>query len=134
MAVARTLRRAYDIRLEELGLNLSEAGLLAFVLEQGPITQTELARRLRLGRAATGAIIDVLEPLGLVERQRSPGDRRVWMVAATAGAAGVGARIDAIDRQLREQLRAGITKAERQQLAVTLTRLQHNLAAVVDDL
>ena len=39
MATARAIRQAYDARFRDLGLNLSEASLLAFVAEAGPFTQ-----------------------------------------------------------------------------------------------
>jgi len=133
MSTSRAIRRAYDIRLAPLELNLSEAMLLAFVFEHGPMTQTQLAERVGMGRAATGALIDGLEARGVVERQRQVGDRRVWLVAATPTSQAVVAEIATIDRRLRDELRAGITRAERQQLAQTLLRLQGNLAAVLAD-
>ncbi|MGH9035454.1 MAG: MarR family winged helix-turn-helix transcriptional regulator, partial [Acidimicrobiia bacterium] len=132
MATSRAMRRAYDLRLAELGLNLSEAMLLAFVHQNGPLTQTRLADRLGMGRPATGAVVDALERRKLVERRRHTTDRRVWLVAATPTADRVVDGIDAIDQKLRSQLRAGISRAERQALAQTLLRLQANLAVVFD--
>lgn len=132
MATSRAIRRAYDQRLADLGLNLSEAMLLAFVDQNGPMTQTRLADRLGVGRPATGCVVDALERRGLVERRRHPTDRRVWLVATTEAAAAVVDEIDAIDRKLRDQLRAGISRAERQALAQTLLRLQANLTKLAD--
>ena len=132
MATSRAIRRAYDLRLAEIGLNLSEAMLLSFVDQNGAMTQTQLADRLGMGRPATGAVVDGLEQRGLVERRRHATDRRVWLVAPTDAARGVVGDIDVIDQKLRTQLRAGISRAERQALAQTLLRLQANLAAVFD--
>lgn len=132
MATSRAVRRAYDLRLAEIGLNLSEAMLLSFVDQNGAMTQTQLADRLGMGRPATGAVVDALERRGLVERRRHATDRRVWLVAPTDAARGVADDIDIIDQKLRTQLRAGISRAERQALAQTLLRLQANLAAVFD--
>ncbi len=83
MATSRSLRRAYDSRLAGLGLKLSEAYLLGHVHTHGPMTQTQLAEGLGIGRAATGALIDALEGKGLVERSAHAADRRVWLVATT---------------------------------------------------
>jgi DNA-binding MarR family transcriptional regulator len=55
----------------------------------------------------------------------------VWLVAATPAAKAVIERIDVIDRALRDQLRSGISRGERQALARTLLRLQRNLDAVL---
>ena len=133
MATARAIRQCYDQRFADLGLNLSEASLLAFVEESGPLTQTRLAQRLGLGRAATGSVIDSLERRGLVERQPDPDDRRVWLVTVTRSGKDLVEQVNASDQVLRSELRAGISRADRQQLAALLVRLQENLAAALDD-
>jgi len=133
MSTARAIRLAYDRRFEPLGLNLSQASALAFLHESGPQSQTSLAARLGVGRAAAGALIDALEERGLVERQPEPADRRVWRVAATPAGRQLAEPILARDVELRAQLRAGITREERQQLAQLLLRLQSNLDRVLQD-
>jgi DNA-binding MarR family transcriptional regulator len=133
MAASRGLRRAYDSRLAGLGLKISEAYLLAHVHKQGPMTQTQLAEGLGLGRAATGSLIDALEGRGLVERSPHAGDRRVWLVASTEAAAPIVDEISAIDLALRDEVWTGISRAERRALSDTLRRLQNNLAAVLRD-
>src|SRR5436305_15189643 len=90
MATTRDLRRAYDTRLAGSGLKLSEAWLLANVHARGPMTQTQAAELLGIGRAATGALIDALEGKGLIERSADAGDRRVWLLSSTERAAPVG--------------------------------------------
>lgn len=127
MAAAGQIRQAYDHAYEPLRLNLPQASLLAFVDEFGAKTQTYLAERMNLGRAATGTMVDQLEQRGLVERQNDPEDRRVWLVAITATGKELVAQILEIDRVVRKELRSGISRAERQQLADVIVRLQHNL-------
>lgn len=127
MAAARDMRTAYDQAFEPLDLNLSQASLLAFVQEFGPHTQTQLAERMRLGRASTGAVIDQLEKRGLVERQPNPEDRRVWLVGITAPGKDLVGEVAAIDKVFREHLRRNISREERQQLANVIVRLQQNL-------
>jgi len=131
MATARAIRQAYDARFEDLGLNLSEASLLSFVAEAGPLTQSRLAERLGLGRAATGCVVDTLQERGLAERQPDPEDRRAWLVTVTAAGKELVEELATRDKVLRRELRAGISRAERQQLAELLIRLGGNLAAVL---
>jgi DNA-binding MarR family transcriptional regulator len=133
MATSRDMRRAYDTRLAGLGLKLSEAFLLSHVHAHGPMTQTQLAEGLGIGRAATGSIVDALERKGLVERSADAGDRRVWLVATTERASGPMAELTAVDVALREELWTGISRAERRQLSEILLRLQGNLAAILND-
>lgn len=125
-ATARILRQAFDHRLAPLGLNLTQAAMLAYVAEYGPVTQTEIADHTSVGRAAAGSAIDHMAAHDLVERRVDPNDRRVWRVALTPAGNERVRQVDAIDQILRAELRAGMSRAQRQALASALTRLQAN--------
>ena len=131
MATARAIRQSYDQRFNDLDLNLSEASVLAYVAEHGALSQTQIAKSLGLGRAATGALIDVLEDRDLVQRATDPDDRRVWLVEITIAGKELVEEVYIRDQILRKQLRTGITRQERQQLAAVLVRLGNNLASVL---
>jgi DNA-binding MarR family transcriptional regulator len=133
MATARAIRGAYEIRLADLDLNLTQASLLAFLFEVGPITQSRLASRLGMGRAATGLVIDALEQRGLVERRTNPDDRRAWLIAIRPEGIRITEPIFEIDAALRSELRVGISRPERRWLAGLLLRLQANLASVLTE-
>lgn len=133
MATANAIRAAYDQRLAPLGLGLSVASLLAYIGEFGPVSQTRAAEHLGQGRAVTGTQVDKLQALGLVDRLPDPDDRRVWLVAITDAGRDMTARIAEVDAVLRRELRAGISRADRQTLAGLLLRLQHNLHATVSE-
>jgi DNA-binding MarR family transcriptional regulator len=132
MATARLVRQAFDLRLEALDLNLTQASLIGYVAEFGPTTQTRLADHLGIGRAAIGSVVDQLETRALIERQPNPVDRRVWLVSITPDGLRVAAAIADVDEVLRAELRRGIGREERQALAWVMTRLQHNLRTVID--
>jgi MarR family transcriptional regulator, transcriptional regulator for hemolysin len=131
MATARLVRTAFDARLTALDLNLTQASLLGYIAEFGSTTQTQLADRLAIGRAAIGSVIDQLESRGLVERKPNPADRRVWLVAITAEGAELAIRVSEVDALLRAELRRGIGREERQALAWVMTRLQQNLQTAI---
>ncbi len=131
MSTARLVREAFDLRLAPLELNLTQASLLGYVAEFDATTQTRLADRLGIGRAAIGSVIDRLQERDLVQRRPDPADRRVWLVEITDGGRDMVARINEIDERLRGELRYGIGREERQALAWVMTRLQQNLRSVV---
>lgn len=133
MAAARDIRQAYDQCFEPMGLNLSQASLIGYIAENGPMNQTQLAAALVLGRAATGSVVDQLEKRGLVQRVPDPDDRRVWVVENTAAGQEAATEIALVDEQLRSRLRVGITKAERQQLAALLLKMGANAVASVEE-
>jgi len=129
MATARLMREAYDTALAPLDMNPTDAMLLAYVVEAGPLKQTLIADHLGIGRASAGNVIDRLEKRALVERCSDENDRRVWLVAPTATGKELAAEITAVDVDLRQKLRLGIDRHERQMLATLLVRLQRNLLA-----
>ena len=131
MATAHAIRDAYDVRLAPLGLTLSLGSLLAYVADFGPVSQTRAAEHLGQGRAATGAQVDRLQELGLIERRPHPDDRRVWMVAITPAGVAKAAEVAEVDAVLRSELRVGISRDERQRLAAVLVRLQSNVAVAI---
>ncbi len=133
LSAARVVRRAYDVRLAPLEMNLTEARLVVYVNDAGPETQTRLADRLGMGRAAAGQVIDRLEARGLVARARHPDDRRVWLISPTKRGAQMRERIVQLTSELRDELRDGLTHEERSQLARLLVRMQHNATAVLDE-
>jgi len=126
MSTARNIRLAYDRCFEPLDLNLSQASMIGYIAENGPMNQTQLAAALVLGRAATGSVVDQLEKRGLLQRVPDPDDRRVWLVKNTVAGAEAAVEIVSIDEQLRKRMRAGITREERQQLADLLLRMSAN--------
>ncbi len=127
MATARLIREAYDDRFASVDLNLTQASILMYVADFGPVTQTKIADHLGQGRAATGSTLDRLQERGLVERQPDSDDRRVWQIQLTGDGSALIGRITAIDETLRTELRTGISREDRQALAAVTRQLQANL-------
>ena len=126
LSTARAVRRAYDSALADLGVNLSEASVLAHLHDAGALTQTELARRVGTGRARMGAWIDALVAKELVVREADPHDRRVWKVALTTAGQALWEKTARVDRSIRRVLRAGSTPEDRTRLDALLTLINRN--------
>ncbi|MFZ3557372.1 MULTISPECIES: MarR family winged helix-turn-helix transcriptional regulator [unclassified Streptomyces] len=101
----------YEEAASRHGLTGAQARVLG-LLSMEPLPMRRVATRLKCEPSNVTGIVDRLEARGLVERQPSPGDRRVKVAAATAE----GRRIA---RTLRETLDfareplAGLTQEER---------------------
>lgn len=85
------LKRAYMLVQADFRETLGEGGLtsrvfsaLSLVVENPNITQSELARILRIERSGLVAIVDQLEERELLSRSSVRGDRRVYALAPTA--------------------------------------------------
>jgi DNA-binding MarR family transcriptional regulator len=100
-------------------------------LEAGPVSQSEIASKLDAGRAATGLRVDGLECRQLVRRLSHPTDRRVWLIEITDVGRSMVDRISEIDEEIRAQLREGVTKVQRRQLAEILDQIRSNALLII---
>lgn len=123
----RALRRIVDIAIQDYGLNRSQWRLLAYVLRDEGMTQTELARLLELERASVGQAIDALERKQLVERVKVQGDRRVWRIYPTEEARLLVPALRETINEIHEQMFAGFSKQEISLLNQMLERIMTNL-------
>ena len=69
--------------LAPFGVNGRECAVLIVIDDQVPLSQQEVARRLRVDRTTMVVLIDELENKGLVQRRQDPEDRRKNVVALT---------------------------------------------------
>lgn len=133
LATAGLMRRAYDARLAELGLNITESGLLQFLRYEQPLSQSELAERLHIGKMAAGTVVKALEKRALVRRERDPDDGRAWLITLTpTGDDAASACID-VDAQVVAELRTSVSKQDQRALRNVLDVIAANAIRVVDD-
>jgi len=114
--------------LAGIGLNARQVGILTMVTELAPMTQKALGDALRIDRTTMVALLDDLEEMGYVARQRHPRDRRAFLVHPTdSGRTAKAAAVRILDEQQRRFL-VPLTPAECEQLAALLKRLHRRPA------
>jgi DNA-binding MarR family transcriptional regulator len=115
--------RRYKRRLEPLGLEPQQAALLRYIASADGLSQQALADILGLARSRMVVLIDELEQRDLVERRRSPTDRRAYALHLTGeGQKLLDAVLD-VSRSYAEELCAPLRAGERTQLVALLQRL-----------
>jgi DNA-binding MarR family transcriptional regulator len=123
-----SLTRALDARLladHRLPLRTLEALIEITHAEDGSISVSELAERIRLSPSRTSRLAVELEHQGLVERERDSADTRSTRVAATQG--GRDRLLESAPTYLgtiREHLFEGLSARDIKQLARILGRIQ----------
>ena len=125
--VVRLQLRVYNHRFKSTGLNQSQVSALIHLDRVEQLSQTDLAARLGMRKAATGTLIDGLEGKGLVERTRGRKDRRLQLVSITDEGRSVVEDVDHMAEPLGQALRKGISRDERVQLVGVLQRIRENL-------
>ena len=120
---AQKMRERFDVHLAHLGIRAKHYGVLV-LLEGGPLTQIEIGRGLWVDRTTMVALIDDLERLGLVERERHPEDRRAYAVTITAPGRQVLRQATELAQANQEEQLAALSSQEREQLRTLLTKIQ----------
>jgi DNA-binding MarR family transcriptional regulator len=82
--LARRLRAESESEIERFGLRARHVVALTLLRDSGERPQAELARVLGIDPTNVVGLLNELETEGLVERRRSPQDRRRHTVALTA--------------------------------------------------
>lgn len=126
--ISRTLRRAFERRIQATGLSRTQWRIIVYVLRTEGMTQTELARALELERATVGQAIDRLEERGFVERRVCASDRRVWQVHASGVAKRLVPRLRAEADTLYDAMWAGTSRADFETFQLLLRSLAARLA------
>lgn len=101
----------------------AEAGILRLLNRTPGISQQELARRLQMHASRLVAVIDALEERGLVARETNPDDRRIHRLRLSAAGGEALAAIGRVARTHEEAMCAGLSEAERAQLAGLLRKI-----------
>ncbi len=121
------LYRRFEAKLGQYGAAPRYLGLLAIIATQPGQPQSRLAEAVSLKRSSLVAIIDRLAEEGLVERRRSPADRRVNSVWLTEQGERIQRELVAYAEQEEAKLAAGLSPDERAELIRLLGRVVDNL-------
>jgi DNA-binding MarR family transcriptional regulator len=109
--------------LEPLGLTPPEAGVLRLLAREGGISQRALAERLGTAPSRVVVLVDGLEGKGLVSRRRSETDRRNHELHLTEAGETTLGRLRGVASAHEDDVLAGLTRAERDDLRRLLGKL-----------
>ncbi len=114
---------AFAERIAPLDVTPPQAGVLRLLAGSPGLSQRALADALGMHATRLVALIDDLEHRALVARTRDPADRRNYALALTATGTAKLADLAVVAREHEQAITAGLSAAERRELAVTLRRL-----------
>ena len=122
-------KRFLGPKLQVLGLTVGEgqARALRTLLEEGPMSQKQLADLCMRDAATMSRNIDRLEKAGLLKRENNPGCRRSYLICLTEEGKEKAKQVQKIFRELDERIWGDIPEKEMEQLYETLLRIERNL-------
>ena len=116
-------------KLQVLGLTVGEgqARALRTLLEEGTMTQKQLADLCMRDAATMSRNSDRLEKAGLLKRENNPGCRRSYLNCLTEEGKEKAKQVQKIYRELDERIWGDMPEKEMEQLYETLLRIERNL-------
>jgi len=124
--VNRTARRTFDALIVGLDLNQTQWRIIASLLREPTLTQTEISRLLELESATIGQAVAVLVEKGLIERERAAHDRRVWNLHLTEQVRTIWPELREAADRLHETLWKGMSAPQIDFLRAMLRKVAEN--------
>jgi DNA-binding MarR family transcriptional regulator len=115
--------RQFGERLQPLGLEQRQAGMLVRLAAGEGQSQQALAAMLGVNATRMVFLVDELEKLGLVERRRNPEDRRSHALYLTDRGRAALAQVQAVAAEHEQQMSAGLTGEQRRELIALLRQV-----------
>jgi DNA-binding MarR family transcriptional regulator len=117
----------FAARLTSLDLLPQHAGVLRLLGQSEGISQQALAARLEMHASRLVGVVDTLEKRGLVARQSSTTDRRVYALHLTEAGRGTLKQMRTIAREHDNAICDGLSAQERAQLFHLLKRIAERI-------
>lgn len=111
------------------GLTAQQLAALSLLAHAGPTSLGELGERMRTGASTLTGIVDRMEREGIVARERSAEDRRVWRVTLTARGKALAAQVETTPGGVVREALSALAPAERRELGRLLGKLSSAVQA-----
>ncbi len=130
--LVKVFYKAFDHELEEHSLTSAQFCVLAKLLEEEGLTQTELAARLFIESPTLVRTLDKMELSGFIERRSVPTDRRAHHIFLKPKGKKMRKMVNRIGRQVHEKATAGLTPERIEELKDSLNTIWHNLEGMIE--
>lgn len=125
--VQQAFRRRSDASLQAVGVSMSQYAVLRALADHPDASAAELARLCFVTRQSLSDVLTGLRASKLVETAAAPPRGRARALQLTAAGRGLLAAADQAVMAVDAAMTAGLTKADRRQLATMLTQCAENL-------
>ncbi|MBS1814895.1 MAG: MarR family transcriptional regulator [Acidobacteria bacterium] len=120
---SRSVQAFAEKSIAELGIGLTDFGILEMLLHKGAMSMSMMAEKSLLANASMTSAIDRLEERGLVERTYPANDRRVRLVQLTREGTRMARQLFNQHQEDMERVMEDLSAPERAQLRRLLKKL-----------
>lgn len=124
---SHALQRAFNEELAPQGITYRQCQVLGCLALEGPLSQTDLAERMRIEPPTLVGILDRMERDGWIRRDADKHDRRKKLIHPQRAAKPVWSKIVACANRVRAKATHGLSPQELAQLKRLLNHVQENL-------
>jgi DNA-binding MarR family transcriptional regulator len=117
---------------QRLGITATQLNVLKLLDEIGELSLTELSRRLAAQNSAVTGIVDRMVQAGLVVREQSVSDRRVWRIRMTPRGGDIARRTEVLPWDLLRGALGSLDRREKEQLVAILEKVAAHVARQVE--
>ncbi len=130
--LVKVFYKAFDTELENHGITSAQFCVLAKLLEEEGLTQTELASRLFIESPTLVRTLDKMEQAGFIERRSVPTDRRAHHIFLKPKGRQMQKMVNRIGKLVQTKAVAGIEPEKLKELQESLTIIWHNLEEMLE--
>jgi len=113
------------------GITATQLNVLKLLEAVGELSLSELSRRMAAKNSTVTGIIDRMSAAGLVVREQSAEDRRVWKIRMTSEGRAIARRIEVAPWDLLRSALLALEPAELDRLIATLTKVAAHVERAV---
>jgi MarR family transcriptional regulator, transcriptional regulator for hemolysin len=124
--ISRAARKAFDELAQPIGLNRTQWRVVAQLIRDPALNQSDIARHLELESATIGLAVSTLTEQGFIERRRDPADGRAWQLVLTKRVEDILPRLRQAADETHQGLWIGISSDEKRALLRMLETISAN--------
>jgi DNA-binding MarR family transcriptional regulator len=126
-------RRIAKEQCARLGITATQLNVVKMLQTIGDLSLSELSRQLAATNSTVTGIVDRMVAAGLVAREQSADDRRVWKIRLTADGKALARKIDVAPWEILQSALAALPAAELEQLIATLSKIADHVQRTVQE-
>ena len=131
--ISRAARRAFDERTQPIGLHRTQWRVLAQLIKDPSLNQSDVARQLELESATVGLAVSALCNQGYIIRRRDLSDGRAWQLELTKKVEDILPELRRAADATHEKLWAGVSPAQKRSLTDVLAIMSANARGLLSD-
>lgn len=125
-------RRLAREQCAKYGITATQLNVLKLLQTVGDLSLSELSKRMSATNSTVTGIVDRMVDAGLVVREQSSEDRRVWKIRLTADGKGLAKKVEVAPWEILQSAVMALPPAELDQLIKTLLKVSDHVTKTVE--